>query len=252
MVNINDFKRELSKLAGVDFFNPRFRDVFNRYFGEEQDANAEVDRAEELGIINSEEAQELKEDADVANDVQEELATDTVDDNIDNAIDDKVEENVADEKIEEKAEEVAQDVAEDVADDVAQDEAQDSKTTESETESETKTKDNSETVEVENETEDNVDSSTNEELLDAKIELGLVRAGVREDKIKPAMVLAKAEIKSMDDLGKIKDIVKQFPEWMAKGQSMAKGFGMPVDDDGDGLSEEEKRFKQLYGVDPRD
>ena len=31
MENLTEFKKELSRLSGVDFFNPKFRDVFKKF-----------------------------------------------------------------------------------------------------------------------------------------------------------------------------------------------------------------------------
>ena len=39
---MNELKRELSKLAGIDFFNPKYRDVFKKYLPDEEDADEEV------------------------------------------------------------------------------------------------------------------------------------------------------------------------------------------------------------------
>ena len=38
-MKISELKRELSKLAGIDFFNPKYRDVFKKYFPDEEDAD---------------------------------------------------------------------------------------------------------------------------------------------------------------------------------------------------------------------
>lgn len=242
---INDLKRELSKLSGVDFFNPKYRDVFKKYLGEEQEGNAEVNRAEELGIIDKEEAKELQEEMGTADDNQEEQAETTTEEV------EKIDEEPAEDKgeeVEQKTEEVE---SEPMTEEDKGEETTESETTEEEPATESEPMEQAESVEVEQ--APTMSESSNNELLDAKIELGLVRAGVRDDKIHPAMILAKEEIKSMDDLGKIKEIVKQFPEWMQpKEKPAVRGFGMEVDESGDGLTEEEKRFKELYGQDPRD
>lgn len=243
---INDLKRELSKLSGVDFFNPKYRDVFKKYLGEEQEGNAEVSRAEELGIINAEEAKEMQEEMGAIDDNQEGQAETTTE---------EVEKIDEEEPAEDKGEEVEQKAEEIEIEPMTQEdkgeETTESETTEEEPATESEPMKQAESVEVER--AHTMSESSNNELLDAKIELGLVRAGVRDDKIHPAMILAKEEIKSIDDLGKIKEIVKQFPEWMhSKDKPAVRGFGMPVDESGDGLTEEEKRFKQLYGQDPRD
>ena len=45
---MNELKRELSKLSGIDFFNPKFRDVFKKYFPDDKDA--EEEKLEQMGI----------------------------------------------------------------------------------------------------------------------------------------------------------------------------------------------------------
>ena len=37
----NELKRELSKLTGIDFFNPKFRETFKKHFPNDKDAEEE-------------------------------------------------------------------------------------------------------------------------------------------------------------------------------------------------------------------
>lgn len=72
---------------------------------------------------------------------------------------------------------------------------------------------------------------------------------MREDKLGYAMRLAKSEITSLEELYKVKDILRDFPEWVHGYK--AKGFGMDVDEGSDNLTEEEKKLKAM-GINPRD
>jgi uncharacterized alkaline shock family protein YloU len=106
---MNELKRELSKLSGVDFFNPKYRDVFKKYFTEKEDAKDEG-KDEDVPVMDTEEvkkeAEPVKEDA-----VEKEPVEEKVED-VDKAEDereiDKIEEKKAEspEKADEKAEEV--------------------------------------------------------------------------------------------------------------------------------------------------
>lgn len=197
-MDINEFKRELSKLSGIDFFNPKYREVFKKHFPAEKDADEEREDTDEA---DEEEITEKEEDIDKAEDEREI---------------DKIEEEKADttEKRDEKAEEKRE-----------------------------------ETHEIGKEVDELKEDKTSDELLEAKIENALLRGGVREDKLGAAIRLAKSEITSLEELDKVKEIIKDYPEWVHGYK--AKGFGMNVDESGDNLTEEEKRLKQM-GINPRD
>lgn len=200
---INELKRELSKISGVDFFNPKYRDVFKKYFSDDKDEKEE----EQTPVMNKETDAETK-----AKEVKEKV------EDIDKAEDereiDKIEEEKAEspEKRDEKEEEV-QEESEEIGEDV--DELKEDK--------------------------------TNDELLEVKIENELLKGGVREEKLGAAMRLAKAEVASLNELDKVKEILAEFPEWV-RGYK-ARGFGMDVDRDTDNLTAEERRMKEL-GIDP--
>ena len=196
----NELKRELSRLSGVDFFNPKYRELFKKYFPGDKDS--EDEKLKKSGVADEEKVEEKVEDIDKAEDEREI---------------DKIEREKADtsEKRDEKAEE-----------------------------------ERGETQEIGKEVDDLKGAKTEDMLLETKIENALLRGGVREEKLGPAMRLAKSEIGSLEELGKVEDILKDFPEWV-HGYKPSKGFGMDVDNGSDNLSEEEKRLKQM-GINPRD
>lgn len=195
----NELKRELSKLSGVDFFNPKYRELFKKAFPEDKDAAEEKLKKE--GMIGEEKIKDKTEDIDKAEDERE----------IDKIERDKAE---TPEKRDEKAEEVRE-----------------------------------ETHEIGKEVDELKGDKTEDMLLETKLENALLRGGVREEKLGPAMRLAKSEIGGLDELGKVEDILKDFPEWVHGYKP--KGFGMDIDNGSDNLSEEEKRLKQM-GINPRD
>lgn len=195
----NELKRELSKLSGVDFFNPKYRELFKKAFPEDKDA--EEEKLKKEGMIGEEKIKDKTEDIDKAEDERE----------IDKIERDKAENP---EKRDEKAEEVRE-----------------------------------ETQEIGKEVDELKGDKTEDMLLETKIENALLRGGVREEKLGPAMRLAKSEIGSLDELGKVEDILKDFPEWVHGYKP--KGFGMDIDNGSDNLTEEEKRLKQM-GINPRD
>lgn len=186
----NELKRELSRLSGVDFFNPKYRELFKKYFPGDKDS--EDEKLKKSGVADEEKAEDEREI-------------------------DKIEREKADtsEKRDEKAEE-----------------------------------ERGETQEIGKEVDELKGDKTEDMLLETKIENALLRGGVREEKLGPAMRLAKSEIGSLEELGKVEDILKDFPEWV-HGYKPSKGFGMDVDNGSDNLSEEEKRLKQM-GINPRD
>ena len=211
---VNDFKRELSRISGVDFFNPKYRDVFKRYFQDddkEEEVNAEEERLNEVIGDNNQNTE-----------TESEQSTDSAETEIE-------------EKIEDEQTEDADNTAEDVSTDNSN-LVEDEKT-------KTENEENSEPV-VEPTTE------PNKELIDAKVELELVKAGVREDRLEPAKRLVEPEVHSLEDLDKVKEVIKQFPEWLKDRAVNTKPFGMPVGEGNSDLTEEEKRLKAM-GIDPR-
>ncbi len=89
-----------------------------------------------------------------------------------------------------------------------------------------------------------------QELLETKIELALIKLGIREDRIEAAKRLFKTEIHSIEDLDKLKELVKEFPEWQKQKREQGAGFGANLKENGNSLSEEEKKLKSM-GIDPK-
>ena len=93
-------------------------------------------------------------------------------------------------------------------------------------------------------------ASLSDELLSVKMELELVRAGIREDRIETAKRLFMPEFKaSGGNVEELRQLITQYPEWVAKKRG-AQGFGMPVGENADALTNEEKALKRM-GIDPR-
>jgi hypothetical protein len=224
---IKELKKELSALSGIDFFNPKYREVFKRYFpNDNEEVTAEEERLNEMAEEAVVETPEVVEET---NEVVEE----------------KAEEIVEDKAEEQPTEEVAESVAEaEAVEEVAE------QTNEENTEATEEVKEElSEDIQVaEEKAEEKIDDHA--ELIDAKVELELVKAGVREDRLEPAKRLLMAEIKKLEDIDKVKEMIKQYPEWLRREKTVAKPIGMTMDNLGDGLTEEEKKLKQM-GIDPR-
>ena len=219
---IKELKKELSALSGIDFFNPKYREVFKRYFpNDNEEVTAEEERLNEMA----------EEPVVEANEVVEEKAEEIVEDKT--------------EEVEQPAEEVTEEVAEaEAVEEVAEE------TNEENAEATEEVKEElSEDIQVaEEKAEEKIDD--HKELIDAKVELELVKAGVREDRLEPAKRLLMAEIKKMEDVDNVKEWIKQYPEWIKTEKPVAKAIGMTLDNAGDGLTEEEKKLKQM-GIDPR-
>lgn len=224
---IKEFKKELSKLAGIDFFNPKFRDVFKRYFPDdadkEEDTTAEEERLKE--VVGDEQVE----------DIEKELASEN-----------------SDETVEEENTEEIQNADEEVETKVNVDETVQDKESVEDKENNKSDGDNStdEGLDAEPVSEAEPKQEPNQELVDTKVELELVKAGVREDRLEPAKRLILSEIHGLEDLDKVKEMIKQFPEWIKESAINTKPFGMPVGEGGGDLTEEEKRLKAM-GIDPR-
>lgn len=203
---IKELKKELSALSGVDFFNPKYREVFKRYFPNDTEEVAEE--------VAEEKVEEMVEEPVV------ETAEEVVEEKAEETIEPEVVEEVTEETNEEPTEtteEVAEEVAEDI--EVAEDKA-----------------------------EEKIDD--HKELIDAKVELELVKAGVRADRLDSAKKLMLLEINSLEDVEKVAELVKQYPEWLKTEKPVAKPLGMVLDNSVDGLTEEQKRLREM-GIDPR-
>lgn len=213
---MNELKRELSKLTGIDFFNPKFREVFKKYFPDDKDL--EEEKLEEL-ISEDKEDNSKKTESESENlDANIETQNSEVEDNKEN------EEN-SDVELTDNNEEIDNDLN---------------------SNSEESQEEVSEPIQEDNLT--NEIDSTKSELLDAKIELELIKNGVSTERLDSAKKLAKYEITSLDELGKIKELIKEYPEWVRSFN--VQDFGMPIDETTSDLTAEEKRLKEM-GIDPR-
>lgn len=229
---MNELKKELSKLTGIDMFSPRFREVFKKYFPEDRDAEEEKFEAmEDLEEIKAPE---------VEPEVEEEPA-------VEDAV--KEEKPEVEPEVEDKPKEIAEDI-EKAEDEREIDKIEEEKAEEPEIADEKKEEVNEESEEI-GEKVDELKDNYDDELYDAKLELALIKHNVREDRIEPAKKYIKSEIKDAKDLDKVGDVLKEFPEWIKRENHDMHGFGMSVDESGDGLTEEEKRLKAM-GIDPRE
>lgn len=238
---MNELKKELSKLTGIDMFSPRFREVFRKYFPEGKDT--EEERLEDLEL-NEDAVEDVEPKADKVDEAEKEPE---VEEDADDKEDDKPAEEPK-EEAEPKAEALEQDI--DKAEDEREiDKIEEEKAETPEVADEKKEELNEESEEIGKKVDEEKEYY-NSELYDAKLELGLIKNHVREDRIEPAKKYIKSVIKDVKELDKIGDILKEFPEWTKREEHNIKGFGMPVDEVGDNLTEEEKRLKQM-GIDPR-
>ena len=265
MANLNELKKELSKLSGVDFFNPKYRNVFKKYMTTEteeveQDSNEE----ERLRTILGEEKEtEVREDDSVEDKVEtkveekeetedkEELKT--KEDIIEESNEEDEEESVETEKEDTEDEELEEEDTEEDFDEFEEETEDDDSIEESDNEEESMEEDpTDEVVDEEVETEEYHEEKPDysKELIDTKVELGLVKAGVRDDRLEDARKLFMADFKGMEDLEHLGEFIKKYPEWIKKGVYDSKAFGMPTKDMGDGYTEEEKKLRSM-GINPR-
>lgn len=239
-MDVKELKKELSKLSGIDFFNPKYRDVFKKYFPNDTTENDVNDNEEDrLKEVLGEEREETK-----TPDTQEN-STDTVEENAEN----KKEEIPSDEQGEDTDKEDA-DPAEENVEDKSEDNAPETENVDSSEQTETIAEESLSNTTT-NATDIAQQNNASDELLEMKVELALVRAGVREDRLEAAKKLFMADIHSIEDLSKLKDLVQQYPEWLKQTKQEVQPFGIPLGDNGDGLTEEEKRLKAM-GIDPRE
>lgn len=224
---IKEFKKELSRLAGIDFFNPKFRDIFKRYLPDDADKEEETTAEEErLREVVGEEQVE---------NIEKELASENLNESAEEENTEDVQNTDEEAKTEENVDETVQD--EESADDKENAESDGDNSTD-------------ESLNAEPASEAEPKQEANQELVDTKVELELVKAGVREDRLEPAKRLILSEIHGLEDLDKVKEMIKQFPEWIKENAVNTKPFGMPVGEGGGDLTEEEKRLKAM-GIDPR-
>ena len=240
---MNELKRELSKLSGIDFFNPKYRDVFKKYFPEDEDA--EEKRLDEILDEEPKAEAPVVEDNELleAKGIDEEPKKD---DNEKVEDDNKEAEEVPAEV--EEADKAVEDKVEDI--DKAEDEREIDKIEEDKAEDNDKADEKAEEVNEESHEIGKDVDDLKDELFDTKLELELVHNNVRDDKLETAKDYLKYRLGDNEDLEAVKDILKEFPEWVKKDKHEVGGFGMAVNEIGDNLTAEERRLKQL-GIDPR-
>ena len=224
---IKEFKKELSKLAGIDFFNPKFRDVFKRYFPDDADKDEETTAEEERlkEVVGDEQVE----------DIEKELASENSDETAEEENTEEIQNADEEVKTEENVDEIVQ----------GEESAENNESAETDGDNSSSESSNAEPI-----SDAEPIQEPSQELVDTKVELELVKAGVREDRLEPAKRLILSEIHGLDDLDKVKEMIKQFPEWLKENAVNTKPFGMPVGEGGGDLTEEEKRLKAM-GIDPR-
>lgn len=200
-----EFKRELSKLSGVDFFNPKYRELFKKTFPEEKTAEEEKPEDAEGEVVEKKP---------------------------------EVPEEVPEQEVPEKETDIEKTEDEREGDEPERDKTEATENREKQTEEVRE-----EPYEIERDVETLKEDNATDELLEAKIENLLLRGGVREDKLGAAMRLARSEIHGIHELDRVQDILRDFPEWLRGYKPV--GFGMDVDNGSDNLTEEEKRLKAM-------
>ena len=266
MNKISRLKTELSKLSGVDFHNPKFREVFKRYMDDEpeveettpavEDAKAQdviadravVDKATEVveDIATDKEAETAGEQPDYAETNKDETELiEAVEE--DKQTDAEVEQTTAEESETEPTNETEPETTLEPEPELsAEEKALRNLIGEPEENKETPT----EEAEVETEAESQPAVNLNDQLLETQLELELVKAGVREDRLDVAKRLFLPELKAGASVDAVRSMIAQYPEWIGK-QSGAQGFGMPIGDKSSVLTNEERELKRM-GINPRD
>lgn len=249
---MNELKKELSKLTGIDMFNPRFREVFKKYFPDDKDA--EDERFEAMEDFEDEKVLEdagKVEPEEVKEEVKEEVAEEKP--KVESAViipEKEPEEPKEEMPAEDKKEENLEQDIEKAEDEREIDKIEEEKAEEPAVAEEKKEELNEETKEI-GEKVDEMKNEYADELYDAKLELALIKNKIREDRLDPAKKYIKSVLPNVEDLDKVDYVLKEFPEWVKRATHEERGFGMSVDEIGDGLTEEEKRLKAM-GIDPRD
>ena len=231
-MNLTEFKRELSKVSGVDFFNPKYRDIFKRHLTPTEDE--EVEKSEEI---------EKAKDADETNEiptVEVEVEVETKDE--EESSEEPAEETESLEPVESANELSAEEKA--LRELIGDEESETYKEMVTE-KSDIKLAD--EPV-IKTEAESQPAINLADQLQETQLELELVKAGVREDRIDIATRLFLPELKAGVSIDEIRG--KILPEWIGK-KNGVQSFGMPLGEKATPLTNEEKALKKM-GIDPRD
>lgn len=253
-MELSKFKTELSKLSGINFHSPKYREIFKRYFGAAKDADESEaeETATEAKDAAAEETATAKRGEDESkpggdNDGDSESdAQSTADDKDETTETAESGENAESAEQEEKSE------PESTAEESALQELikEDGKDSDASGEAAEETAETESEVETSEEAADQSAVDLTDELLNTKLELELVRAGIREDRLETAKRLFSPEFKaSGGNAQELQELIAKYPEWITK-QGVAQGFGMPLGDKADALTNEERALKRM-GIDPR-
>jgi len=267
MNEISKFKTELSKIAGVDFHNPKFREIFKRYLGARNEAVDEEEENKAIIVEDAKAADAVTDEAVIekAEEVKEEIVEDQAEDAA--GVDPDYKETA------EKQDELVEAVEENKEADAEIDEAKDEAKEEADEEAEEATEELSneekalreligepkaevvvpdateEVAEVKSEVESQPAVDVGGQLREKILELELVKAGIREDRIPVAMRLFLPELEGGATVEEVRAKIAEFPEWVVK-KGGAQGFGMPIGDKAGAYTNEEKALKAM-GIDPR-
>ena len=257
-MDVKELKRELSRVSGIDFFSPKYRAVFKKFT--EDDKAPETDEAENTKAVDAVTDTAVVTKADeVIEDIAENRADDRDGETPDYTETDKDETELTEViKDNKEADDGVQEVKAET-DDTSESAAEETRLEEIVGESSGAAEEVTETAEETAESEPEVNTEEEaaqpaaeigDELLTVKLELELVRAGIREDRLETAKRLFMPEFKSSGgNVQQIRELISQYPEWIGK-QGGAQGFGMPLGDKADALTNEEKALKRM-GIDPR-
>lgn len=232
-MNSTEFKRELGKIAGIDFFNPKFRDVFKRHLASTRniDTEEEIEREEVKAEDNHEthNAPAVEIEVDVESGEEES----------------KVEIETEEEEGSETSE---TEILKESKEDSAEEKALKALLGEEYEVSVGPQSQKVEEIEIATEAESVPAINLADQLQETKLELELVKAGVREERLDLARRLLLPEIKTGTSIEEIRGKIP--PEWIGK-KGGAQGFGMPLGDKMVPLTAEEKALRKM-GIDPRD
>lgn len=239
-MDIKEFKRELSKVTGIDFFNPKYRSIFKKFAGEDEPSEADGVDEKSADVAETVATDEPKTEA-IAESVPKD-ESDNEPDNKETEADGPAAEAEGKEQKPSEKESAVEEPAEEGDDGDGEGESQ-SASGDSQAEAEP------EVATEEEATQPAADMG--DELLTTKLELELVRAGVREDRLDTAKRLFMPEFQaSGGNTQQIRELIAQYPEWIGKQGGGAQGFGMPLGDKADAFTNEEKALKRM-GIDPR-
>lgn len=225
-MTLKEKKRKLSEILGINLFEPRYREI-DAALSEDEEREADKESPQAL-------PEAPPEDAAAADETEAAEETDEAEKNTEAA--DKQDSDEPSERADEP------ETAEEEVEPAEPDEAETAEGENDEAE---------QTAAEESESTEPGEAQTSEaarleaELFDARLEAGLLRLGIREDKLDAAKKLFKADHAS-EELNKLEGWVKEYPEWTRrKSAEAAKGFGMGVGERDSAETAEDKRLREL-------